>query len=111
MADLSRFFMRTPVSDTSLSDTGPRIIYVTATEDSENGMATVSVGDEIDYDESTWDSLLDGAVLMPGNEDREDLIDDDMNAFEEYEYDPYAGETSSDDNRSDEEPDAPQEVE
>ena len=103
--------MATPVSDTSLSDSGPRIVYVTATSDSEGGIATVSVGDEIDYDETDWDPALDGAVLTPNGEDREDLIDDDMNAFKDIEYDPYEGETDSDDNRSEEEPEAPQEVE
>lgn len=109
MADLSKFFRATPVSETSLADTGPRIVYVTATSDSDGGAATVSVGDAIDYDETAWD--LDGAVLTPNGEDREDLIDDDLNGLVEVEYDPYEGETDSDDNRSDEEPDAPQEVE
>lgn len=101
--------MATPASEVSLSDAGPHIVYVTATEDSDEGAVTVTVGEPVDYDDTAWDQY--GAVLTPGTEDREDLIDEDLNEPESGDYDPYAGESSSEENRSDEEPEAPQEVE
>lgn len=109
---LSDFFAPVPASERRDDGVEATIMYAVAASDSDGGSVTVRFSQDIDGNETPEDRDGQGILLEMYGGDREDLIwEDEWAEYMDAPYNPNEGPDSSNDNCSDEEPEAPQEVE